>query len=279
STVLTSETVVQALSKTEEFAAASESVSARIERLENALGLDPTRQEAYEELADLYRSERRYEELASVLERHSTIVTDEQMRAELLLERAGIAQDHLRDQQLARRIWERVIDLDAADLSSTRFALISFLGTNPRRVGLERLLEKLNRRIEESASAKRAGLLSLRAELWHRHLGETNRARADLEAAIAADEFNTVALFALARIAMGRGELTDASAWVRDALHAPGAEQQVTVVRQILGELRSAFVKQDEYGEWLSYLSSIQSEHQDASMASVISDMVRDEND
>ena len=78
---------------------------------------------------------------------------------------------------------------------------------------------------------------------------------------------------------MGRGELTDASAWVRDALHAPGVDQQGTVVRQILGELRAAFVKQDEYGEWLGYLTSIQSEHQDSPMASFISDMVRDEND
>ena len=62
---------------------------------------------------------------------------------------------------------------------------------------------------------------------------------------------------------MGRGELTDASAWVRDALHAPGVDRS-TVVRQILGELRAAFVKQDEYGEWLGYLTSIQSEHQDS---------------
>ena len=90
----------------------------RIERLENARAR-PQSRGGYEELAGLYRSEKRYEELASVLERHSTIVSDEQMRAELLLERAGIAQDHLRDQQLARRIWERVIDIDAADLSST----------------------------------------------------------------------------------------------------------------------------------------------------------------
>jgi hypothetical protein len=202
--------------------------------------------------------------LASVLERHSTFAKTDQIGAELLLERAGIAQDHLRDQQLARRLWERVIDLEDADLASTRFALIFLLGTNPRRVDLERLLEKLNRRIEESDGTKRAGLLSLRAEVWHRHLGETNRARADLEAAISADEFNTVALFALARIAMGRGELTDASAWARDALHAPEIMQQTSVVLQVLGELRAAFVKQDQSGDWAAFLGSLVAEHQEA---------------
>jgi tetratricopeptide (TPR) repeat protein len=262
--VLTSELVVEALSRTEDFAAASESAEARVERLENVLGLDPSRSEAYEELAGLYRTEKRYEELASVLERHSTFAKTDQIGAELLLERAGIAQDHLRDQQLARRLWERVIDLEDADLASTRFALISLLGTNPRRVDLERLLEKLNRRIEESDGTKRAGLLSLRAEVWHRHLGETNRARADLEAAISADEFNTVALFALARIAMGRGELTDASAWARDALHAPEIMQQTSVVLQVLGELRAAFVKQDQSGDWAAFLGSLVAEHQEA---------------
>jgi tetratricopeptide (TPR) repeat protein len=261
--VLSSDLVVEALSRTDDFVAASESLQARLERLENVLGLDPSRSEAYEELASLYRAEKRYEELASVLERHSTFAETDQVCAELLLERAGVAQDHLRDQQLSRRLWERVIDLEDADLPSTRFALISLLGTNPRRVDLERLLEKLNRRIEESNGTKRAGLLSLRAELWHRHLGETNRARADLEAAISADEFNTVALFALSRIAMGRGELPDASAWARDVLHAPGILEQTTVVVQVLGELKAAFVKQDQSDDWSAYLASLISEHQD----------------
>lgn len=278
--VLTSDLLVEALSRTDDFAAASESLQARLERLENVLGLDPSRSKAYEELAGLYRAERRYEELASVLERHSTFAQTDQICAELLLERAGIAQDYLRDQQLSRRLWERVIDLEDADLSSTRFALISLLGTNPRRVDLERLLEKLNRRIEESDGTKRAGLLSLRAELWHRHLGETNRARADLEAAISADEFNTVALFALARIAMGRGELPDASAWARDVLHAPGVLQQSSVVLQVLGELKAAFVKQDQMSDWSGYLASLISEHQDApEMVALLSELTINDND
>lgn len=264
--VLTSDSVVEALTRTETFANASESMSAKVERLETALGLDPTQFEAYSELADLYRENQQYEELSTVLERHSTVVSADQVRAELLLERAGIVQDHLRDTALAKRLWERVIDFNDSSLASTRFALISLLSANPRRVDLERLLEKLNRRIEESGGAKRAGLLSLRAELWHRHLGETNRAREDLEAAIRADEYHSIALFALARIAMGRGELTDASAWVRDALHSPEINDQVTVVKQVLNELKSAFQKQDEAEEWGLYIDSLRSEHADGEL-------------
>ena len=138
--------------------------------------------------------------------------------------------------------------------------MISVLSTNPRRVDLERLVERLNRHIEEANGERRAGMLSLRAELWHRHLGETNRAREDLEAALAVDEYNTVALFALARIALGRGELTDASAWIRDALHAPSVPGQLSVVESVLVTcVKGSIVR----GATMSgtYLDSLLSEH------------------
>ena len=71
---------------------------------------------------------------------------------------------------------------------------------------------------------------------------------------------------ALARIAMGRGELTDASAWVRDALHSPEINDQITVVKQVLNELKGAFQKQDEAEEWGLYIDSLRSEHADGGL-------------
>ena len=188
--ILSSVEVVESLSKTAAFVRENESDETRIERLENALGLDPNHEAAYEELADLYRSARRFDELSTVLERHTMVSTTDEQRAALLLDRASVAEDFLGDSPLARRLWERVIDLPEVALDALRFSMISVLSTNPRRVDLERLVERLNRHIEEANGERRAGMLSLRAELWHRHLGETNRAREDLEAALAVDEYN-----------------------------------------------------------------------------------------
>lgn len=79
---------------------------------ESALELDPGNDDALRGLGRVYRVLGRWEELASLLERHATLVEDPAKRGEILLSAAKILLDPIGSLDRAQRCYERLLDAD-----------------------------------------------------------------------------------------------------------------------------------------------------------------------
>ncbi len=107
-----------------------------------------------------------------------------------------------------------------------------------RRVELNRIRQKLDALVENAATdAERAGLLSVRGELWRARLGHVERARADLELAVRLVPDSPEALISLGFIAMDRGDPETAARHLQDALSA----QESVLGRLPAQKARTAF--------------------------------------
>ncbi|MEZ4392638.1 MAG: tetratricopeptide repeat protein [Polyangiales bacterium] len=79
---------------------------------EAALELDPGNDEALRGLGRVYRVLGRWEDLASLLERHATLIDDAAKRTEVLLSAARVLLDPIGSLDRAQRCFERVLEVD-----------------------------------------------------------------------------------------------------------------------------------------------------------------------
>jgi len=118
---------------------------------------------------------------------------------------------------------------------------------------LQRLLGLLEQRIAASADAtERATLRVLGAELWRARLGNVERARQGLEAALSEDDASPRAHLGLGQLALDRGELTAAIEHLQRALEnrAPrGAGLQAEEELAAFHRLRRALNSTERSGE------------------------------
>ena len=113
------------------FGGQSVSFETAIERLEQAVRLDPTNERAGRLLEHIYRSGNRWEELARVLERLADRSEKPASRVAAGVRLARLYAQHLSDNERAARAYDRVLRVDASHAEAKGF-LSEFYGNDER---------------------------------------------------------------------------------------------------------------------------------------------------
>jgi golgin subfamily B member 1 len=151
------------------FGGASVSLETAIERLEQAVRLDPTNERAGRLLEHIYRSGNRWEELARVLERLADRSEKPASRVAAGVRLARLYAQHLSDDERAARAYDRVLRVDPAHAEAKSF-LSAFYGNDERWSDLVALYER-ELRGKDTGDAERLGDMLQIAMLHWRKLG------------------------------------------------------------------------------------------------------------
>jgi len=119
----------------------SVSLETAVERLEQAVRLDPTNERAGRLLEHIYRSSSRWEELARVLERLADRGEKPASRVAAGVRLARLYSQHLSDNERSARAYDRVLRVDASHAEAKAF-LSEFYGNDERWADLVLLYER-----------------------------------------------------------------------------------------------------------------------------------------
>ncbi|HWZ88199.1 MAG TPA: hypothetical protein VNW92_05095, partial [Polyangiaceae bacterium] len=151
------------------FGGESVSLETGIERLEQAVRLDPTNERAGRLLEHIYRSGNRWEELARVLERLADRSEKPASRVAAGVRLARLYAQHLSDNERAARAYDRVLRVDASHAEAKSF-LSEFYGNDERWGDLVALYER-ELKGKDTNDAERLGDMLQIAMLHWRKLG------------------------------------------------------------------------------------------------------------
>jgi len=142
------------------------------------LEVEPDAPDAFEALAQLYRSEQRWADLRALLSRRAEITGDDRVRLTSLLELASLEEDVLGQPGLAMAAHRRVLELDPAYLASYQ-ALDRLYASGEQWKDLEELLAaQLDHMPSKGAvsAGEQVALVYRRAELFAHRLDNPSRA-------------------------------------------------------------------------------------------------------
>ena len=131
------------------------SLETAIERLEQAVRLDPTNERAGRLLEHVYRAGNRWEELARVLERLADRSEKPASRVAAGVRLARLYSQHLSDEERAARAYDRVLRVDPTQIEAKAF-LAEFYGNDERWADLVTLYER-ELKGKDSHDAERLG--------------------------------------------------------------------------------------------------------------------------
>ncbi len=205
--------------------------------LRRAIELDPQNRTAHAALADVYRRQSKWADLADTLRAHSEVETDTQTKVDLLLGLGDLWETQLSSTAKAAEAYQAAADLD--DTSDDALAALERLFRRDERWA--NLAKILDRRAEISeaagdkgrAAAIRRELATMRAE----KLGDLEGAIARHEAAVAANGSDATALKSLVDLYDKTGRTDDyLRTMERLAQVAPEGEKLATL-RKLAAEL------------------------------------------
>lgn len=147
----------------------SVSLETAVERLEQAVRLDPTNERAGRLLEHVYRSGNRWEELARVLERLADRSEKPASRVAAGVRLARLYAQHMSDKERAARAYDRVLRVDPAHAEAKGF-LSEFYDNDERWADLVLLYER-ELKGKESNDSERLGDMQQIAMLHWRKLG------------------------------------------------------------------------------------------------------------
>jgi len=146
------------------------SLETAVERLEQAVRLDPTNERAGRLLEHIYRSSNRWEELARVLERLADRSERPASRVAAGVRLARLYAQHLSDNERAARAYDRVLRVDASHAEAKGF-LSEFYGNDERWADLVLLYER-ELKLRDTNDAERLGDMLQIAMLHWRKLSK-----------------------------------------------------------------------------------------------------------
>ncbi len=205
--------------------------------LRRALELDPTNGAAYKALAEAYRKQQKWADLADTLRSHAEVEQNTQSKVDLLLGLGDLLESQLAASAKAVEVYQQAADLD--DTSDDALAALERLYRRDERWA--NLAKVLDRRAEISeangdtgrAAALRRELGTMRAE----KLGDLEGAIARYEGAVAANGSDAAALKSLVDLYDKTGRTDDyLRTMERLAVVAPEGEKLATL-RKLAAEL------------------------------------------
>ena len=162
--------------------------------LRRALELDPGDDTATDMLAAIYRRDRRWPELATLLSRARDYETDPGRRAQLQISLAELQESELGDDEAAVRAYAMVLEIDPRSLG----ALDALERIYTRVDRSAELLQVYDRRIDlVEDPAERARILMKAAGIWQEKLGNAPNAIACLEGVVGLEPDNLNAMKSL----------------------------------------------------------------------------------
>ena len=202
-----------------------------------AIKLDPRQTAAHWGLAEVYRKQQRWAELADVLTAHVEIETDVERQVDLYLALGDLYETQLASTTRATEAYQAAVDLD--DSNDDSLVALERLYKRDERWGkLARVLELRAERVEEAGDSTRAGALrrelaTLRAE----KLGDLEGAIGKYEAALEADSSDIAALRALEELYEKVGRTDDYLLTLERLADIAPASEQVAILRRLAVEL------------------------------------------
>jgi len=138
-----------------------------VERLEQAVRLDPTNERAGRLLEHIYRSSSRWEELARVLERLADRSEKPASRVAAGVRLARLYAQHLSDNERAARAYDRVLRVDPAQAEAKAF-LSEFYGNDERWADLVLLYERELKGRDVNDSERLGDMLQIAMLHWRK---------------------------------------------------------------------------------------------------------------
>lgn len=202
-----------------------------------AMKLDPRFTQAHTGLAEVYRKQQRWAELADVLTAHVELETDLERQVDLYLALGDLYETQLASTSRAIDAYQSAVDLD--DTNDDSLAALERLYRRDERWGkLARVLEQRADQFEESgdgtrASALRRELATLRAD----KLGDLEGAIGKYEAALDADDSDIAALRALEELYEKVGRTDDYLRTLDRLSNVAPEGDRVAILRRLAAEL------------------------------------------
>jgi tetratricopeptide (TPR) repeat protein len=149
-------------------------------------------------LEGLFTQEARWEECVDVLERKAQALAKPEDQIDVMLQAAAIWRDKIGDSRSAAQVYERILTLDAANLSAS----VELEGIYREAGSWEKLIELLLARVDIiSDKAQKVETLQNVAQTFEQQLGQPEQAFVVLQAAFREDYSNDVVAKSLERLA------------------------------------------------------------------------------
>ena len=227
---------------------------------------DSENAEALQALESLYEGEKRWADLAAIIERKISLMTDEKAQFAELQKLGMLYSDKAGDNVSAIATWRRVLAIDPSyskGVDSLRKLLIEerdwtaleeYYAENGILPDLVKLFEQLSKSLKDDADKK--AVLLRAADVYEKSLGDSDKAMATLEKILEIDAKDAVAAGALVPYYESRGkyeELAKMLAILHDSLEA-GEERSAYGLR--LAKLYETKLSDDRHAyEW--YLKTV----------------------
>lgn len=225
--------------------------------LRRGLELDPADAALTAQLVKLYRREKAYTELVSLLQRAREIATAPAERSKVQLQIAEITEVELKDEEAALTAYHLALELDPQSVPTLQ--ALERLYTKLDRAA--ELLRIYDRQLDLVPAVDKAKVLFKAAQVWEEKLQNTQNAIACLEGVFSVDPRNTRALHDLARLYRAAGEherlahtLQRHISAVQDA---PTGHQELVALHVALGGVMHGHLDRSEEAEQL-YLRALE---------------------
>ncbi|HEY0707486.1 MAG TPA: tetratricopeptide repeat protein, partial [Polyangia bacterium] len=188
-----------------------------------ALQLDPTHEGAMVALADFYRKQSQWRDLAVILARHAEVEIDPTRRVEILLALAETQEDQLGDTAQAMLAYQQALDVDERCMP----AIDALERLYRRTQAWDRLVEVLARKSHTVDDGELAVKLRLQVgEIWEERLGDNEKAVDAYKEVLTVDSQNLAALKALERLYQKTNKLEAYLDILEHELEVTGGEEE-----------------------------------------------------
>ncbi len=177
-----------------------------IEAWRKVLGLNPRDFRALGALEQLFTQEARWEECIEVLEQKAKVLDDDRQKVEVLLQAASVWEDKIGDRDRAGEVYERILQLDAQNLTASVQLEQVYRGQG----NWEKLIELLLARTEFTTDpAGRVAIYQAVSEVYEREVGDQEGAFVVLQAAFRENYADAAISGELERLATATNKWTD----------------------------------------------------------------------
>jgi tetratricopeptide (TPR) repeat protein len=228
---------------------------------QQVLQSEPSREEALEGLAAIYRKAQQWPELMAILLSRADAAAVSPKARDYRVEAAELLETRLNDPARAREVYERVLAEDPGHVraSDASARILEKLGDFPALVAV------LERRAEARRGAEKAEALSKVAEVYEDHLSDLGEATKRFEAALSVDPRNLTALKGLDRIYNRTGkyrELLDTLD--RQVSVAATPRQKITLFERMAGLHDEEFLDHEQAAAALERIISLEPSNDNA---------------
>lgn len=229
-----------------------------------ALALDPASEGALDGTVELYRKAQSWQELAAILLRRAEVATSPTRARDFLAEAAEIVHRKLNDTGRAAEIFEKVLAADPAHPKATEALEVLY----SERKEWPRLVALLERKAENQRGEAKVESLAAAAEVYEDRVGDSDKAVACYQKALAIEPRHLGALKGLERIFAQKGRFPELLENLRAQLEVVATpRQKISILERVGGIQEEEFVDHAKAAETYEQIVAIEPGHDGANAA------------